>query len=117
MRARAYPIKQYEPSPEPLDREERFPVDLVAWLSSPDGGGPAHVIDVSERGFGARTNVPVPIGSEMRVNLPGIGPVRAQVRWALGGVFGGRFVPRLEQEQVWECLARAGAAEEGQLLP
>ena len=116
MRARAYPLKQYERPPEPLEREERHPVDVVGWLSTSAGGGPAHVIDLSERGFGARSNLPLPIGSEIGVNLPGIGPVRAQVRWALGGVFGGRFLPRLEHRQLLECLARAGAAAEGQPL-
>ena len=116
MRARACPLKQYERPPEPMQREERFPVDVVAWLSTAGGGGPVHISDLSERGFGARTSVPVPIGSEIGVNLPGIGPVRAQVRWALGGVFGGRFLPRLEHRQLLEFLARAGAAAEGQPL-
>ena len=117
MRARAYPLKQYERPPEPRHREERIPVDLVAWLSTPRGGGPAHVIDLSERGFGAKTNVPVPIGSEIRVNLPAVGPVRAQVRWALGGVFGGWFLPRLDPEQLSECLERAGSPDEAPPLP
>jgi hypothetical protein len=117
MRARAYPLKQYERPPEPHEREERHPVDVVAWLSTSGGGGPAHVIDLSERGFGARSNVPLPIGSEIGVNLPGLGSVRAQVRWALGGVFGAWFLPRLDERQLLDCLARAPVAVTEQPLP
>lgn len=107
MRGRATPTKQYERPARPSDRDTRHGVNLIAWIVSDGAGHPAHIVDLSERGFGAKSWALMRIGSEIEVGLPGLGTVRAQVRWALGGVFGARFLPRLESGELEACLERA----------
>jgi hypothetical protein len=48
--------------------------------------------DVSTSGFMAECPEPVRIGSHVSLEVPGVGPVRAQVRWQLGGRMGGMFL-------------------------
>lgn len=50
------------------------------------------VRDISISGFRADCAQPVMIGSYVSVDLPGIGPVHAQVRWRVGGRLGARFL-------------------------
>ena len=50
------------------------------------------VRDVSRCGFMAECNEPVQIGSHVALEVPGIGPVHAQVRWQIGGRMGGLFL-------------------------
>ncbi len=50
------------------------------------------VCDLSTSGFMAECMRPVLIGSYVSVDLPGIGPVHAQVRWQVGGKLGGKFL-------------------------
>ncbi|MEA3011413.1 MAG: hypothetical protein QOJ91_3105 [Sphingomonadales bacterium] len=50
------------------------------------------VRDVSTSGFMAECGELVRIGSYVSLDVPGIGPVKAQVRWQLGGQMGGMFV-------------------------
>ncbi|HEX8214319.1 MAG TPA: PilZ domain-containing protein [Allosphingosinicella sp.] len=50
------------------------------------------VHDVSQSGFMAECHDPVQIGSYVSLDVPGIGPVRAQVRWQIGGRMGGMFL-------------------------
>jgi hypothetical protein len=50
------------------------------------------VCDLSTSGFMAECMRPVLIGSYVSVDLPGIGPVHAQVRWQVGGRMGGKFL-------------------------
>ena len=48
--------------------------------------------DVSTSGFMAECAEPVRIGSHVSLEVPGIGPVNAQVRWQLGARMGGMFL-------------------------
>ena len=48
--------------------------------------------DVSTGGFMAECQEPVRIGSYVSLEVPGIGPVHAQVRWQLGSRMGGMFL-------------------------
>ena len=48
--------------------------------------------DVSTTGFMAECPEPVRIGSFVSLDVPGLGPVDAQVRWQLGDRMGGQFV-------------------------
>ena len=48
--------------------------------------------DVSTSGFMAECAEPVRIGSQVSLEVPGIGTVEAQVRWQLGGRMGGMFL-------------------------
>jgi hypothetical protein len=50
------------------------------------------VCDLSTSGFMAQCMRPVLIGSYVSLDLPGIGPVHAQVRWQVGGRMGGKFL-------------------------
>ena len=50
------------------------------------------VRDVSTGGFKAECPEPVRIGRYVSLDVPGIGPVNAQVRWQLGARMGGMFV-------------------------
>jgi hypothetical protein len=50
------------------------------------------VCDISTSGFMAECMRPVLIGSYVSLDLPGIGPVHAQVRWQVGGRLGGKFL-------------------------
>ena len=48
--------------------------------------------DVSSCGFKAECLEPVRIGSYVSLDVPGIGPVQAQVRWQIGRKMGGMFL-------------------------
>jgi hypothetical protein len=50
------------------------------------------VRDVSTTGFMAQCGEAVRIGSYVSLDVPGVGPVNAQVRWQLGDRMGGQFV-------------------------
>jgi hypothetical protein len=50
------------------------------------------ICDVSKTGFRAECPEAVRIGSYVSLDVPGIGPVNAQVRWQLGREMGGMFV-------------------------
>lgn len=50
------------------------------------------ICDVSSAGFMAECPQPVRIGGYVSLDVPGIGPVNAQVRWQLGGRMGGQFL-------------------------
>jgi hypothetical protein len=50
------------------------------------------VCDVSQCGFMAECDDAVQIGSYVTLDVPGIGAVKAQVRWQLGGRMGGMFL-------------------------
>ncbi|HEV2818174.1 MAG TPA: hypothetical protein VGW40_13250 [Allosphingosinicella sp.] len=50
------------------------------------------VQNVSSAGFMAECAEPVRIGSYVSLDIPGIGPVEAQVRWQIGLKMGGMFL-------------------------
>jgi hypothetical protein len=50
------------------------------------------VRNVSAAGFMAECAAPVRIGSFVTLDIPGIGPVEAQVRWQIGLRMGGMFL-------------------------
>ena len=50
------------------------------------------VRNVSPCGFMAECAEPVRIGSYVSLDVPGIGPVHAQVRWQIGAKMGGMFL-------------------------
>jgi hypothetical protein len=57
------------------------------------------VRDVSTFGFMAECAAPVQIGSYVSLDVPGVGPVHAQVRWQLGNAMGGMFLDPLNLTQ------------------
>ena len=50
------------------------------------------VRDVSTAGFMAECSDPIRIGSYVSLDVPGLGPVHAQVRWQIGTTMGGQFL-------------------------
>ena len=83
---------------------ERMPVDESAALTH------AYAIevtvrDVSTRGFMAECADPVAIGSHVSLQVPGIGAVRAQVRWQIGSRMGGMFLDPISlNECAWTAV-------------
>lgn len=74
-------------------RSGRVPVDGTASLT-PDKlyHVEIKVQNVSSAGFMAECAEPVRIGSYVSLDIPGIGPVEAQVRWQIGLRMGGMFL-------------------------
>ena len=108
---RAQRCKVYELPTPPVDRDPRYTVNLVALVASEaSGGGAVQVTDVSRRGFSARSRTAVRIGSAINVILPGIGAVKAQIRWAFCGVFGARFQAELADDRLAACIKADGGA-------
>ena len=52
---------------------------------------PLHLVNISAGGFMARTEDELTVGAPLRVRLPVVGEVRAEIRWALGGRIGCQF--------------------------
>lgn len=62
------------------------------------------ICDVSTSGFMAECVEPVQIGSYVSLDIPGLGPVRAQVRWQLAGRMGGLFLDPISLNQCeWQA--------------
>lgn len=62
--------------------------------------------DISELGFMAECGETVPLGKTVSIDLPGLGPTHARVRWGMGGRIGGRFMQAIDLD-----TCRAGIAE------
>ena len=69
------------------------------------------VRDVSTGGFMAECPETVGIGSYVSLEVPGIGPVKAQVRWQLGTRMGGMFLDPISLARCEWTAIRAEAAE------
>jgi hypothetical protein len=64
--------------------------------------------DLSSTGFMAECGENISIGSYVTLDIPGLGPVRAQVRWQVGGKMGGMF---LDPIKLYRCEWTATPAE------
>lgn len=74
-------------------RDSRVPVEGSASLTPQDlYQVEIKVRNVSSCGFMAECSEPVRIGSYVSLDVPGIGPVQAQVRWQIGNHMGGMFL-------------------------
>jgi hypothetical protein len=69
---------------------------------------PITVCDLSTSGFMAECMRPVLIGSYVSLDLPGIGPVHAQVRWQVGGKLGGKFLDPISLHRCDWTVSRLG---------
>jgi hypothetical protein len=92
-------------------RTERMPVDEPAslrpgsWYSVE-----VRVRDVSTRGFMAECSEAVEIGSNVSLEVPGVGEVHAQVRWQIGPCMGGMFRDPISLERCEWVATRAEVA-------
>jgi hypothetical protein len=63
------------------------------------------VVNISPHGFMARCEAPIVDGDTLRLALPGVGMVPANVRWALGGRIGCQFDRPMALAHYYEVLA------------
>jgi len=68
------------------------------------------VQDLSTSGFMAECAEPVRIGSYVSLDIPGIGPVNAQVRWQIGVRMGGMFLDPISLARCEWTAEKAEAA-------
>jgi len=68
------------------------------------------VQDLSTAGFMAECAEPVRIGSYVSLDIPGIGPVHAQVRWQIGMKMGGMFLDPISLARCEWTAVKAEAA-------
>lgn len=68
------------------------------------------VRDLSSSGFMAECAEPIRIGSYVSLDIPGIGPVHAQVRWQIGVRMGGMFLDPISLARCEWTAEKAEAA-------
>jgi hypothetical protein len=74
-------------------RKDRLSVAIDAVALRADGTkAPVKVIDYSEHGCRLETDAEFGIGERLQIAMPRMGNVKAQVRWAIHGKVGARFV-------------------------
>lgn len=59
--------------------------------------------NISTGGCMARLGEDLPIGRDVLLMVPGIGWTLTQVRWSLGGRFGGSFVDPIPMQAFWRA--------------
>ena len=93
-------------------RMQRVAVDEAASLTPADRYKvEIKVRDLSASGFMAECAQPILIGSTIALEIPGIGPVHAQVRWQLGTKMGGMFLDPISLARCeWTAVRSAEAA-------
>lgn len=65
--------------------------------------------NVSTSGFMAECQETVGIGSFVSLDVPGVGPVQAQVRWQVGKAMGGMFVNPISLDSCeWTAVREDG---------
>ena len=69
------------------------------------------VRNVSTAGFMAECAAPVRIGSYVSLDIPGIGPVQAQIRWQIGLRMGGMFLDPISLKSCVWTAEKTQAAE------
>lgn len=85
-------------------RAERRALDEAARLR-PNSWSSVEIrmADISELGFRAHCEARLRAGSLVTLDVPGLGPVEAQVEWQRGTEFGARFLAALPLERCgWE---------------
>ena len=88
MAATANAVPAYVPRPE------RWACDLQVIVRDDCGRDiAARLANISEGGFMAECEEKMPKGTQIAVDIPGRGPVQAQVRWVLGWRFGAMILP------------------------
>jgi hypothetical protein len=64
------------------------------------------IVNISPHGLMARCEKPFAEGDRMRVTLPAIGVVAAEVRWSLGGRLGASFDTAIDLASYYELIAQ-----------
>ena len=63
------------------------------------------IVNVSAMGLMARADVPYAIGERLRITLPVIGVVIAEIRWSLGGRLGCELDQPIDLADYYDLLA------------
>ncbi len=93
---------------EPRRREQRH--DLLAPIGFRVLGAPgvaAKLVNLSSRGFMARTNSLIERGSRVWVTLPGLSRASATIMWSRGCRVGGHFAEPIDVLKVFEAAGKA----------
>jgi hypothetical protein len=73
--------------------------------------------DLSSTGFRALCDDNVTIGSYVMLDVPGLGQVRAQVRWQVWGKMGGQFLDPIRLSRCeWSAIKAPGADQPAQTV-
>ena len=93
---------------EPRRREPREAICTEVGLR-PFGtaGAPARLVNISSRGFMARSNALIDPGTRVWLALPGLPRVSAMVIWAKGGRLGGEFAQPVDVLKVLTAAGRS----------
>lgn len=87
--------------------EPRDAVHHRTRAAHPDGRLlPLVIVNTSQSGLMARCEAPCEEGDRLKIDLPLIGPVIAEVRWALGGRLGCRLDRALGLAEYYTLLSR-----------
>ncbi len=87
-------------------REDRDEVHYRARGTRAGGAAlPLLVVNMSPHGFMARCEAEIAEGERLRITLPGVGTVTAEVRWALGGRIGCQLERPVPLGNYYELLA------------
>lgn len=63
------------------------------------------IVNISARGLMARCEAPLKVGDRLRVKLPAVGGVPAEVRWSLGGRVGCQLDQSIPLASYFQLLA------------
>ncbi|PCD02972.1 pilus assembly protein PilZ [Sphingomonas spermidinifaciens] len=86
--------------------EHRDEVHLRARGFGPDARPlPLTIVNLSPHGLMARCDAAFEEGARLRVTLPVVGVIVAEVRWSLGGRIGCRFEQGIDRASYYEMLA------------
>lgn len=64
------------------------------------------IVNISPHGLMARCEKPFAEGDRMRVTLPAVGVIAAEVRWSLGGRLGASFDTAIDLAGYYELIAQ-----------
>ena len=68
------------------------------------------VVNISARGLMARCDAAFDVGDRLRVKLPAVGSIAAEIRWSLGGRIGCQLdenIPLANYSQLLAAMAKA----------
>ena len=81
-----------------VGRKDRHPVAVDAVVHRADGStSSVRLTNFSDEGCRIETPDELRIGERLQVSIPGLAQVTAQVRWALDGCAGARFIAETER--------------------
>jgi hypothetical protein len=76
-----------------VGRKDRLPVEIDATVVHADGGKvPVKLTNLTDQGCRIDADHQFQIGERLILALPRMGQIKAQVRWALPGSAGARFI-------------------------